>query len=117
MHLNLLLNLHVIFYVDLCGIIYMYCVYFFLVCHLQILRRDDSKLWIAYENIASKADAVKQASGEEDVKPEEPPKEVKEGEPIPLAPPNKWVMKIVEEILNTFNNNFTLDELIFGPGM
>lgn len=84
---------------------------------VKILRRDDSKLWIAYENIASKADAVKQASGEEEVKPEEPPKEVKEGEPIPLAPPNKWVMKIVEEILNTFNNNFTLDELIFGPGM
>jgi hypothetical protein len=26
-------------------------------------------------------------------------------------------MKIVEEIINTFNGNKTLDELIFGPGI
>lgn len=84
---------------------------------VKILRRDDSKLWIAYDNISSKADAVKEASGEEEEAKEELEKEDKEdGQPV-LTPPNKWVMKIVEEILNTFNGSQTLDELIFGPGM
>ena len=97
---------------------------------LQIVRRDDSKLWIAYDNIVSKADAVKQASGEEEEVMEEEVVEIKNEEKngenneekkeegqTTLSPPNKWVMKIVEEIINTFNGNKTLDELIFGPGI
>ena len=78
----------------------------------------------------SKADAIKQASGEEEEVMQEEVVEIKKDEKMgenneekkedgqtALPPPNKWVMQIVEEIINTFNGNKTLDELIFGPGI
>lgn len=80
-------------------------------------RRDDSKLWIAYSNIQGKSNSLKEKQGEGG-DPDLKPSMDAEGNVIPIAEEaDKWVLKVCEEIINEYKDQFTLEELIFGPGM
>lgn len=80
-------------------------------------RRDDSKLWIAYSNIQVKSNSLKEKQGEGG-DPDLKPSTDAEGNVIPIAEEaDKWVLKVCEEIINEYKDQFTLEELIFGPGM
>lgn len=92
-----------------------YLDYFF--DYLQVTRRDDSKLWIAYSNIQGKSNSLKEKQGEGG-DPDLKPSMDAEGNVIPIAEEaDKWVLKVCEEIINEYKDQFTLEELIFGPGM
>lgn len=83
----------------------------------QVTRRDDSKLWIAYSNIQGKSSSLKEKQGEGG-DPDLKPSTDAEGNVIPIAEEaDKWVLKVCEEIINEYKDQFTLEELIFGPGM
>lgn len=85
--------------------------------NLKVTRRDDSKLWIAYSNILGKSNTLKEKQGD-DTDPELKPSIDPEGNDIPIPEDaNKWVLKVCEEIINEYKEQFTLEELIFGPGM
>lgn len=93
--------------------------------YYQISKRDDSKLWIPYEDIVERAKMMKEQSGEVDPVQEENPK--KETEDMtsataasaqsPPPPADKWVIQVGETIINEYLKKFTLEELMFGPGM
>ncbi|XP_056012785.1 uncharacterized protein LOC130052317 isoform X4 [Ostrea edulis] len=84
---------------------------------IKVTRRDDSKLWIAYSNILGKSNTLKEKQGD-DTDPELKPSIDPEGNDIPIPEDaNKWVLKVCEEIINEYKEQFTLEELIFGPGM
>lgn len=84
---------------------------------IKVTRRDDSKLWIAYSNIQGKSNSLKEKQGEGG-DPDLKPSMDAEGNVIPIAEEaDKWVLKVCEEIINEYKDQFTLEELIFGPGM
>lgn len=84
---------------------------------IKVTRRDDSKLWIAYSNIQGKSGSLKEKQGEGG-DPDLKPSTDAEGNVIPIAEEaDKWVLKVCEEIINEYKDQFTLEELIFGPGM
>ncbi|KAK3088620.1 hypothetical protein FSP39_021356 [Pinctada imbricata] len=92
---------------------------------IKVIRKDDSRLWIPYEDIFSKAESLRIAAGEPPLPPppEEPiiklPDHVEgeEAEKPPPLPVNKWVVQVADNILKEYKNQSTLDELIFGPGL
>ncbi|XP_061164731.1 uncharacterized protein LOC133173727 [Saccostrea echinata] len=84
---------------------------------IKVTRRDDSKLWIAYSNILGKAKILKERQGD-GADPDLKPSFDNEGNVIPIPEDaNKWVLKVCEEIINEYKDQFTMEELIFGPGM
>ena len=73
-------------------------------------------MWIAYSNISGKASSLKEKQGERG-DPDLKPSLDAEGNIIPISEDaNKWVLKVCEEIINEYKDQFTLEELIFGPG-
>ncbi|OWF49723.1 uncharacterized protein LOC110451341 [Mizuhopecten yessoensis] len=83
---------------------------------IRISRRDDTKLWVEYPEIKTKAEALRVASGapmEEVVATPTPA----DGEEKPSIPANKWVVQVAEQMITQHIAKQTLDELTFGPGM
>lgn len=68
---------------------------------------------------------MKEQSGEVDtVEEEKPKKETEDMTPAtaasaqsPTPPADKWVVQVGETIINEYLKKFTLEELMFGPGM
>ena len=81
-------------------------------------KLDANKNWIEYEDLKKMAEEARKASGEPE---EEPPKMVKvetpSGEKMEQETPNKWVLKVAENLIKGHVERNTPEELVFGPGI
>lgn len=99
---------------------------------MQIVRRDDAARWLPYEDIVEEGRKLEVECGgdiellgglsmTEKVDNQSESKEGKDNEKGDdndnIEPVNKFAIKYMEQLMQSYVENPTLDDLIFGPGM